>query len=192
MRHGKAKLRLNRFTSWRKATIASLARALIIHQEIKTTHAKAKAVKPLIEKLISLGKINSLFAKRQAYRILGDHKLVSLLFKDISPRFANRAGGYTRILNLGFRRGDNAQLVILGLTEVKEKKPKKPKVEAEKKEAQKQAGTEKEELPREQPPEIKKPKSEIAVKEKPTISKKPTKKFFGGLRGIFKRERDSL
>ncbi len=127
MRHGKAKLRLNRFTSWRKATLASLARAMIIHQKIKTTNAKAKAVKPLIEKLISLGKKNSLFAKRQAYRILGDHKLVSLLFNDIAPRFANRIGGYTRILKLGSRRGDNAQLVILALTEIKEKVHKKPK-----------------------------------------------------------------
>jgi large subunit ribosomal protein L17 len=191
MRHAKAKLRLNRFTSWRKATLISLAKALLIHQRIKTTHAKAKAVKPLIEKLISLGKNNSLFAKRQAYRILGDHKLVSLLFNDIAPRFANRIGGYTRILNLGLRRGDNAQLVILALTEIKEKAPKKPKVEAEKKEAGKPEIL-KEELPKEQPPEEKKPRTEVAVKEKPPISKKPTKNFLGGLRRIFKRERDAL
>ena len=191
MRHAKAKLQLNRFTSWRQATLTSLAKALIIHQRIKTTKAKAKAVKPLIEKLISLGKNNSLFAKRQSYRILGDHKLVSLLFKDIAPRFANRIGGYTRILNLGLRRGDNAQLVILALTEIKEKIPKKPKVEAEKKEAGKPEIL-KEELPKEQPPEEKKPKTEVAVKEKPPISKKPTKKFLGGLRRLFKRERDFL
>ena len=191
MRHAKAKLQLNRRTSWRKATLTSLAKALIIHQRIKTTKAKAKAVKPLIEKLISLGKNNSLFAKRQAYRILGDHKLVSLLFNDIAPRFVNRIGGYTRILNLGLRRGDNAQLVILALTEIKEKVPKKPKAEAEKKEAQKPEIL-KEGLPKEQPPEEKKPKTEVAVKEKPPISKKPTKNFLGGLRRIFKKERDSL
>ena len=191
MRHAKAKLRLNRFTSWRKATLISLAKALLIHQKIKTTHAKAKAAKPLIEKLISLGKNNSLFAKRQAYRILSDHKLVSLLFNDIAPRFGNRIGGYTRILNLSLRRGDNAQLVILALTEIKEKVPKKPKPEAEKREAGKPEIL-KEELPKEQPLEEKKPKAEVAIKEKPPISKKPTKNFLGGLRRIFKRERDAL
>ena len=191
MRHAKAKLRLNRFTSWRQATLTSLAKALLIHQRIKTTNAKAKAVKPLIEKLISLGKNNSLFAKRQAYRILGDHKLVSMLFKDIAVRFANRTGGYTRILNFGFRHGDNAQLVILEFTEIKEKVPKKPKAEAEKKEPQKPEIL-KEELPEEQSQEEKKTKTEVAVKEKPPISKKPTKKFLGGLRRIFKKERDSL
>jgi len=192
MRHAKAKLRLNRFTSWRKATLTSLAKALLIHQRIKTTNAKAKAVKPLIEKLISLGKNNSLFAKRQAYRILGDHKLVSMLFKDIAVRFANRTGGYTRILNFGFRRGDNAQLVILALTEIKEKVPKKPKAEAEKKEPEKKPEILKEGFPKEQPQEEKKPKTEVAVKEKPPISKKPTKKFLGGLRRIFKKKSDSL
>jgi len=191
MRHAKAKLRLNRFTSWRQATLTSLAKALIIQQRIKTTNAKAEAVKPLIEKLISLGKNNSLFAKRQAYRILGDHKLVSLLFNDIAPRFANRIGGYTRILNFGSRRGDNAQMVILALTEIKEKVPKKPKVEAEKKEAGKPEIL-KGELAKEQPQEEKKPKTEVAVKEKPPITKKPTKNFLGGLRRIFKKERDSL
>jgi len=191
MRHAKAKLELNRFTSWRQATLTSLARALIIHERIKTTQAKAKAAQPWIEKLISLGKNNSLFAKRQAYKILGDHKLVSSLFNDIAPRFAHRIGGYTRILNLDLRRGDNAQLVILALTEIKEKVPKKPKVEAEKKEAGKPQIL-KEEPPKEQPPEEKKPKLEIAVKEKPPITKKPTKKFLGGLRRIFKKERDSL
>lgn len=171
--------------------MTSLAKTLLIHQRIKTTNAKAKAVKPLIEKLISLGKNNSLFAKRQAYRILGDHKLVSMLFKDIAVRFANRTGGYTRILNFGFRRGDNAQLVILAFTEIKEKAAKKPKAEAEKKESQKPEIL-KEGLPKEQTQEEKKPKTEVAVKEKPPISKKPTKKFLGGLRRIFKKERDSL
>ncbi|MDP2938073.1 MAG: 50S ribosomal protein L17 [Candidatus Omnitrophota bacterium] len=192
MRHANVKLQLNRRTSWRKATLVSLAKALIIHQRIKTTKAKAKAVKPLIEKLISLGKNNSLFAKRQAYRILGDHKLVSLFFKEVAPRFANRIGGYTRILSLGSRLGDNAQLVILALTEIKEKRPKKPKVGAQTKEAEKKPEILKEGLPKEQPPEEKEPKAEIAIKEKPPISKKSTKKFLGGLRGIFKRGRDSL
>ncbi len=192
MRHAKRRLQLNRFTSWRKATIISLAKALLIHQKITTTNARAKAVKPLVERLISLGKKNSLFAKRQAYKILGDHKLVSLLFKDIAVRFANRTGGYTRIINLRARRGDNAQLVIFALTEIKERIPKKPKVATKKDEVEKKPEISKEGIPKEEPTEEHKPKTEIAVKERPPISKKPTKKFLGGLRGIFKRERDSL
>ena len=192
MRHSKARLQLSRSTSWRKATLRSLSRAVIIHQKIETTSAKAKAVRPLVEKLISLGKKNSLSAKRQAFKILGDHRLVSLLFKDIAVRFGNRAGGYTRIINLGSRQGDNAKLVILALTEIKEKKLKKPKVEAEKKEPKKNPEILKEEPQKEEPVEEKKPKTEISVKGKPPISKKPTKNFLGGLRGIFKRERDSL
>jgi len=187
MRHSKAKLQLNRFTSWRKATLISLTRALIIHQQIKTTLHRAKAVRPLIDGLISLGKKNSLFAKRQAYKILGDHKLVSLLFKDIAPRFTNRTGGCTRIFNLKARRGDNARLVILALTEIKEKKPGKIQAEAQKK----TEITEDKPL-KEEGPMGEKPKAEIALKEKPPVTRKPTKKFLGGLRGIFKKERDSL
>lgn len=182
MRHAKKRLQLNRFTSWRYATLVSLSKSLLIYQSIKTTKTKAKAVKPFIEKLITLGKSNSLSAKRQAYRILGNHKLVSLLFNDIAPRFTNRLGGYTRILNLGLRRGDNAQLAILALTEIKEKKPKKIKVEAEKKP----------EAVQERPLEEKKPKAEVAVTEKIPVIKKPAKKFLGGLRQIFKKKRDSL
>lgn len=187
MRHLKARLQLNRFTSWRRATLISLAKALIIHQSIRTTRIKAKAVKPFVEKLISLGKKNSLSAKRQAYKILGNHRLVSLLFNDIAPRFTDKPGGYTRIINLGARRGDNAQLVILALTEIKEKKPKKIKSEEKKK-----PETIAPELAKEGLPEEKKPKAEVAVKERPPITKKPAKRFLRGLREIFKKERDAL
>ena len=175
MRHKKRRHDLNRFTSWRKATLRSLATSLFTYQSIRTTYAKAKAVMPLVEKLISLSKANTLFAKRQADSILGDHKLVSSLFNEIGPRFANRIGGYTRIINLGLRRGDNARMVILELTELKKKEPKKPRKEKEPKSE-----------------EEKKREPDIAIKEKPPITKKPTKKFFGGLRNIFKKERDSL
>lgn len=176
MRHAKTRLQLNRFTSWRRATLIGLTKALITHERIKTTMHKAKAAKPLIDRLIFLGKKNSLSARRQVYRILGNHRLVSLLFNDIAPRFANRIGGYTRILNLDIRRGDNARLVILELTEIKKKEPKKIKIKAEKK------------------PEIieERPVKEERPKEKPPLVKKPAKKFLGGLRGIFKKERDSL
>ena len=124
MRHKKQRNLLNRFTSWRKSTLYSLARSLLIHQRIRTTLHRAKAVRPLAEKLISLAKLNTLAAKRQAAKILNDHQLVSMLFSDIGPRFAKRQSGYTRIINLGVRRGDDAKLVIFELTEIKEKKIK--------------------------------------------------------------------
>lgn len=188
MRHRKARLQLNRFTSWRKATLKSLCRSLITYQSIKTSLHKAKAVKPLVEKLISLAKRNTLAAKRQAFKILGDHKLVSLLFNEIGPRFAGTQSGYTRIINLDRRRGDNAQLAVFELTEIKKKEAAKPKV-------QKEIKTEEEkktELVKEKHSEAKSLQTGIKVQERPPIVKKPTKKFLGGLRNIFKKERDSL
>ncbi|MFA5145242.1 MAG: 50S ribosomal protein L17 [Candidatus Omnitrophota bacterium] len=177
MRHKKARLQLNRFTSWRKSTIISLTKNLLIQQSIKTTLHRAKAAKPFIEKLISLTKKNSLVAKREAFKILGDHKLVSFAFSEIGPRFAKIQGGYTRIINLGNRRGDDARMVIFELTQIKEKETTKPKKEI-KSEAR--------------PEEHKEIETAAAVKERPPVGKKPAKKFLGGLRGIFKKERDSL
>ena len=111
MRHKDKRLQLNRFTSWYKATLASMARSVLIYQSIRTTKTKAMAAKPLVEKLITLAKENTLAAKRRAYAILGDHRLVKVLFNDIGPRFAKRTGGYTRVLSLGNRRGDGAQII---------------------------------------------------------------------------------
>lgn len=171
MRHRKKRLQLNRFTSWRKATLVSLAKSLLIQQSIQTTKIKAQAVKPLIEKLISLAKKDTLTAKRKAHQVLNDHRLVKLLFDDLGKRFINKVGGYTRILKLRNRRGDNAEMVILELTEIKKKEIKKRK---EIKETQ-----------REEHPQTK-------VTEKPPLTQKPQRKFFGGIRSIFKKERDSL
>jgi len=189
MRHKKLKHQLNRFTSWRQATLSSLVRSLLINQSISTTKHKALAVKPLAEKLISLGKANTLNAKRAAFRVLQDHKLVTLLFADIAPRFASRQGGYLRILNLERRRGDNAEMVLMELTEIKKKEHKKA-VKEEK------AGHQEGKKPQEaegKPQEEQKARTETAVKEeRPPISKKPPKKFLGGIRNIFKKERDSL
>lgn len=175
MRHKKARLQLNRFTSWRKSTLIALAKNLLIQQSIKTTLHKARAAKPLVEKIISLAKLNTLTAKREAFKILQDHKLLGLAFNEIGPRFAKIQGGYTRIINLNKRRGDDAKIVIFELTEIKKKEARKPKKEKEIK-----------------PKEEKKPEVTTAVKEKPPITKKPTKKFLGGLRSIFKKERDAL
>jgi len=189
MRHKKRRLRLNRFTSWQEATIKSLARNLLVHESMKTTLHRAKAVRPLAEKLVSLAKANTLSAKREAFAILGDHQLVSVLFNEIGPRFAKRASGYTRIINLAKRRGDDAKIVIFELTELKPKvkKVKKAK-EAKPEEIKQDTGEVSEAAVEEKKPQA----AEASLKEKPQLSKKPSKKFLGGIRNIFKKERDSL
>jgi len=191
MRHKKRRLQLNRFTSWQAATLKSLARNLVVYESMRTTLHRAKAVRPLAEKLVSLAKANTLSAKREAFTILGDHKLVSVLFNEIGPRFAKRASGYTRIINLAKRRGDDAQIVIFELTELKPKVKKVKKAKEAKPEEGKQAI---EEAPGSETAaeEKKLPAHEAALKEKPPVSKKPSKKFLGGIRNIFKKERDSL
>jgi large subunit ribosomal protein L17 len=156
----------------------------LVCQSIKTTKTKALAVAPLIEKLISLAKKDTLTAKRKAHQILNDHQLVKLLFDDIGKRFINRVGGYTRILKLGTRRGDNAEMVILELAEIKKKEIRKGK-----KLKETQAKVEEEKKP-EAVEEYPKPQTK-AIERPPTISK-PQKKFLGGIRNIFKKERDSL
>ncbi|MFY9402715.1 MAG: 50S ribosomal protein L17 [Candidatus Omnitrophota bacterium] len=175
MRHADKRFKLNRFTSWNKATLNSLARNMIIHQAITTTLVRAKASRPLIERLISLAKKNTLTAKRRAFQVLGSHKLVSKLFNDIGPLFDKRPSGFTRIILLKRRRGDNAQLVLFELTERKTKEPKKQK---KIKEVTVEPNTE--ETKAQQP------------REKIEEPKKPTKKFLGGIKKIFKKKRDSL
>ncbi len=117
MRHHKAGNRLSRNSTLRKATMRDLARATLIRQRICTTKAKAKEARKLIDRLITLGKKRTLSARRKAFSILCDHQLVSQLFNNIASRFNLRNGGYTRIISLSHRRGDNAQLVFLELTE---------------------------------------------------------------------------
>jgi large subunit ribosomal protein L17 len=118
MRHGKAGKRFGRKSGWRKATVRDIAKATLIWQRIRTTESRAKESRKLVDRLITLGKDGTLAAKRRAFAILCDHNIVSNLFDHIAPRFKNRAGGYTRIIPLGEnRRGDNARLVFLELTE---------------------------------------------------------------------------
>jgi len=193
MRHRLKRHRLNRFTSWREATLASLVRNLFIYQSIRTTKARALAARPLAEKLISYARKNSLAGKRLAFKELGDHKLVSRLFEDIARRFADRSSGFTRMHSLGKRRGDDAEMVIFELMEIKKKQPRKKKSKEEvKKEPEEKPGETGQRLPKEEQTEEKKAKTEVLTKEKPPITKKPSKNFLGGLRGIFKRERDAL
>ncbi|MCK9594415.1 MAG: 50S ribosomal protein L17 [Candidatus Omnitrophica bacterium] len=190
MRHKKAKDNLNRITSWRKATLISMVKSLLKYQRIKTTLVRAKMVRSIADKLITMAKKNTLAQKRQANQILSDHKLVSVLFEDIGPRFAKRQSGFTRILKLGFRRGDNAELVVLEFTEIKENKKKTAKAETAAKTEHPSAPQEHAEKDRSA--EQDRPKAEHKAGEKPAAGPKPAKKFLGGIRDIFKKERDSL
>jgi len=117
MRHKMAGNRLSRNQSLRKATLRDMAKSTLVQERILTTSAKAKEARRMIERLITLGKKGTLAAHRKAFAILCDHQLVSRLFKDIAPMFKSRAGGYTRIIPSSQRRGDNAAMVYLELTE---------------------------------------------------------------------------
>ncbi|MGE5279442.1 MAG: 50S ribosomal protein L17 [Deltaproteobacteria bacterium] len=117
MRHRRKTQNLSRFSSYYKATVRSLARAVILHQRIVTTHVRAKMARQLVDRLITMGKqADSLSARRRAYAFLNDHRLVNRLFTQVAPMFAERTGGYTRIIPYKRRRGDNAELVVLELS----------------------------------------------------------------------------
>ena len=116
MRHQKSQGKLSRDASHRKALMANLCIEVIDHERIKTTEAKAKAVKPEIEKLITLAKRGDLHARRQALSQLGQDKFVVYkLFEEVAPRYVDRPGGYTRILKLGPRKSDATEMVLLEL-----------------------------------------------------------------------------
>jgi len=113
MRHRKHHGSLGLVSGHRRALLSNLAAALITHGRIETTHAKAKAVRPYIEKLISLGKDGSLHARRRALAKLGHRSVVDRLFVQVAPVFAERSGGYTRIVKTGFRVGDAAPKAVI-------------------------------------------------------------------------------
>jgi large subunit ribosomal protein L17 len=113
MRHHRAGKKLGRDAAHRRALYANLAGSLIEHGRIKTTEAKAKAVKPFAEQMITLGKRGDLAARRQALARLRSQDVVHVLFAEVAPRFTDRPGGYTRIVKLGPRAGDAAEMVYL-------------------------------------------------------------------------------
>lgn len=113
MRHGKAGRKLNRTASHRKAMFANMAASLIEHEQIVTTLPKAKEIRPIVEKLVTLGKRGDLHARRQAISQIRDVAVVSKLFDAIASRYATRNGGYLRIMKAGFRQGDNAPLAVI-------------------------------------------------------------------------------
>lgn len=117
MRHRKKGRALSRTTSHRKALLRNLATSLITHERIRTTEAKAKELRPVVEKLITLGGVDDVHSRRQARRMIQDRAALQKLFAEVGPRFRERPGGYTRILKLGARKGDGAELAIIELTE---------------------------------------------------------------------------
>lgn len=117
MRHGNSGRKLGRTSEHRKALFANMAAAVIKHEQIKTTLPKAKELRPIVEKLITLGKRGGLHARRQALSQLRDTALVEKLFSTLADRYKTRAGGYTRVLKAGFRHGDMAPMALIELVE---------------------------------------------------------------------------
>lgn len=118
MRHRLSGRKLNRTSAHRKAMLNNMAAALVKHEQIKTTLPKAKELRPMVERLITLGKRGSLHARRQALSQLGgDTALAAKLFDTLGPRYAERKGGYTRVLKAGFRYGDAAPMALIELVD---------------------------------------------------------------------------
>lgn len=115
MRHQKKKITLDRKTAARRSLLANLAESLVLYEKIKTTKAKAKAMRPLVEKLITKAKSQNLSARRDIMKILYTANAVKKLMEDIGPRYKDRRGGYTRIIVLNNRKGDNAPEAIIEL-----------------------------------------------------------------------------
>ena len=116
MRHQKNRHKLSRDSAHRRSLLMNLSKEIIEHERVRTSEAKAKAVKPEIEKLITLAKRGDLHARRQALSTLAQDKFaVHKLFEELAPRYAQRAGGYTRILKLGPRRSDATEMVFIEL-----------------------------------------------------------------------------
>ncbi|NNM71859.1 50S ribosomal protein L17 [Enterovirga aerilata] len=113
MRHGFRGRRFNRTAEHRKAMFANMSAALIKHEQIVTTLPKAKDLRPVVEKLVTLGKRGGLHARRQAIAQLRDEAMVRKLFDVLGPRYQARPGGYTRVLKAGFRQGDNAPMAVI-------------------------------------------------------------------------------
>ena len=182
MRHQKKTIKLGRTAEHRKALLANQVCSLIEHQRIKTTLAKAKAVRPLAERMVTLGKNGSIHARRSALATLRQKNAVKKLFDDIAPRSAERNGGYTRIVKLGQRRSDSAPMAFIewvDMAEVVEAKPVEEKKAKRKKAEPKPERVE----PERAEAEVKEPpaKEEPAAKEEtpgeaPVPAKEPTPK----------------
>ena len=184
MRHQKKTIKLGRTAEHRKALLANQVCSLIEHQRIKTTLAKAKAVRPLAERMVTLGKNGSIHARRRAFATLRQKNAVKKLFEDIAPRSAERNGGYTRIVKLGQRKSDSAQMAFIewvDMAEVVEEKPAEEK-KAKRKEA--------EPRPQRTEPQRAEPKKEepAAKEEKPAVAPAPAEEAKPKKRRWFSRK----
>lgn len=138
MRHQKRGRKLGRTASHRKAMLSNMAASVLLHKQIKTTEAKAKEARRLVDRLITYGKKGTTHARRLAFAILRDKKATTILFDEIAPVFANRQGGYTRLIKLGYRPNDTAKVVLLQLVDFFGEETKKDKKKpAEKKTSKK-------------------------------------------------------
>ncbi len=117
MRHRNSRRKLNRTSAHRRAMFANMAAALIKHEQIKTTLPKAKELRRVVDKLITLGKRGGLHARRQAIAQIGDEAMVAKLIDTLGPRYAERAGGYTRVIKAGHRYGDAAPMAVIELVD---------------------------------------------------------------------------
>jgi large subunit ribosomal protein L17 len=169
MRHQKKTIKLGRTAEHRKALLANQICSLIEHQRIKTTLAKAKAVRPLAERMVTLGKNGSIHARRTALATLRQKNAVKKLFDDIAPRSAERKGGYTRIVKLGQRKSDSARMAFIEWVDTAQVVEEKPA--EEKKTKRKEA----EAKPKRTQPEREEPRAEepAAKEEKPSAAQAP-------------------
>ena len=166
-RHANAGRKLSRNTSHRKALLDNLVRAVILNESIRTTTPKAKETRKLVERVITKARENTLAARRVVHRTVRDQSALAKLFETIGPRFKERPGGYTRIVHIANRVGDNAPMAILELVEKSEKAEpeKKPAAEKEKKAEEKKAKASAEQGEAEKKP-AKKKKEKKAEEEK--------------------------
>jgi len=182
MRHQKKTVKLGRTAEHRKALLANQVCSLIEHQRIKTTLAKAKAVRPLAERMVTLGKNGSIHARRTALATLRQKNAVKKLFDDIAPRSAERNGGYTRIVKLGQRKSDSASMAFIEWVDVEKVVEEKPAAEKKSKRKEAEAKSTEKEAMREEPaaeePAMKeeKPDEAPAPPEKPQPKKR---RWFG-------------
>ena len=207
MRHHKGNRKLGMMTAHRKAFMRNMARNIIKFEKITTTLRRAKESRRIIERLITLTKTDTVFSRRKAYDVLTDRDLVMKLFKDLGPLFASRQSGFTRIIPLGFRRGDGAPMAILELTERKitEKLPKKKKEKARSEEPKVKETAEEKAHDAKHKDEVKEEQKTRAVpKSKPTLAEeKRTEKaksedkkaashpnFMKNIRGLFRKRGD--
>lgn len=131
MRHRVEGRKFGRETDARRLMMRNLVKSMVEHGQITTTLAKAKEMRRFVERVVTYGKANTVHSRRLAYSVLGDRTLVKKLFDDIAPAFADRNGGYTRVLKAGFRRGDNAPLAVIQFVEESTITAKKDNIKAQ-------------------------------------------------------------